>query len=309
MVNSSTPYPNATQMLTYTSNIIADLFYVWLGLVSLTLLCFSFFLYFFSVILYVYFTAPHVRENARYVLFAHMLINDTMYIVAGLLLVLDSMFFISIPVPVCYMLLTLAASTFRVTPYNLAAMSLERYVAICYPLRHVTLCTPQRSYLVIALIWVLGMTPNLLDLLILNSSVDGTFFSLSLICRQEFVIVNPLQGTMRTLTFILTLTLVVLVILITYINVMLVARQFGSGSSAASKAGKTVMLHAFQLLLCMMSLTSSISEQHVTAYSPVYKIFNFLFFMCLPRFLSPLIYGIRDEVFSKCIRKMYFLKQ
>uniref|UniRef100_A0A8C5LZ50 G-protein coupled receptors family 1 profile domain-containing protein n=1 Tax=Leptobrachium leishanense TaxID=445787 RepID=A0A8C5LZ50_9ANUR len=307
MVNSTAPFTNTTLMPVTSRNIIAELFHVWLGLLSLVLFCFSFFLYFFTVILKVYFTSPHVRENARYVLFAHMLINDTLYIISGLVLMLYSIFIVSIPVPICYTLFTLSSTTFRVTPFNLAAMSLERYIAICFPLRHITLCTPQRSYVAIALIWVAGIMPNVVDILILSASVERSYFSLYIICKQELILVNPLQSTMRTLTFILTLAQVFLVIIFTYVNVMLVARQFGSGSSSASKAGKTVMLHAFQLFLCMLSLTSSISE-YVTAYNSVYKVINFLILMCLPRFLSPLIYGLRDEVFSKCIRKMYSLK-
>uniref|UniRef100_A0A8C5P7T6 G-protein coupled receptors family 1 profile domain-containing protein n=1 Tax=Leptobrachium leishanense TaxID=445787 RepID=A0A8C5P7T6_9ANUR len=290
-------------------NILQDLFYVWFGLMILTVLCFILFLCFFTAILNVYFTVPHVRENARYMLFANMLINDTMYITAGLLLCLCSLFSVGIPMPICYFLLASSASTFRITPYNLAAMSLERYIAICFPLRHITFCTAQRSYVVIAVIWVVGFMPNVVDIFVLSASVDSVFFSLRVVCKQELAIVKPLQTFIRSLTFIASLAVVGLVICFTYIKVMLVARQIGSGSSSASKAGKTVMLHAFQLLLCMVSLTYSIMESSVRDYVQIVKLMNFLIFMCLPRFLSPLIYGIRDEVFSKCIRKMYCSKK
>ncbi|XP_063296990.1 odorant receptor 131-2-like [Pelobates fuscus] len=247
MFNSSTPYSNTTQMSTYDSNIVDNLFNVWLGLLILTLLCFCFFLCFFTVILIIYFTTPHVRENSR---FAHMLINDTLYMIAGLLLCLCALFKITMPLSICYFFLAFSASTFRITPYNLAAMALERYIAICFPLRHIAFCTPQRSYTVIAFIWLMRILPIVADMFVRSASVEIMFFSQCVICRQEFAVVKPIQTTIRSLTFIVALSIVGLTILYTYVKVTLVARKVGSGSSAASK----------------------------------------------------------DEVFSKCIRKMYTLK-
>ncbi|XP_063810586.1 odorant receptor 131-2-like [Pseudophryne corroboree] len=297
-MNSTESYNNVTQMSTSnnrTSEIILVVFFV------LTMISICFFLYFICIVLIVYFTAPHVRENSRYVLFAHMLINDTMYLSLGLFLALAHQLFF-IPVPLCYFILSITTATFRVTPYNLAVMSLERYLAICYPLQYPMLCTVQRSYSVISVMWIVGLLPNVADVIVLSISVKKDFYSQRLLCKQEKFLVQPVQTTIRSVTFLGSLIMVALVILITYIKVMMVARKTGSGQSSATKAGRTVMLHAFQLLLCVVSLTSIITE----SYGGMYMVlFNFLVFMCLPRLLSPLIYGIRDEVFRKCIRNIY----
>ncbi|XP_018425206.1 PREDICTED: olfactory receptor 51E1-like [Nanorana parkeri] len=291
---------------TYISTLNVQLYEnVKIAFIVVIIFCLCFFIYFIVVLLMVYFTTPHVRENARYILFAHMLINDTIHLSLGLFLCFGSGFYLYIPVPVCYVLVTCATATFRITPYNLAFMALERYVAICFPLRHIMLCTAQRTYFAIAAMWFVGLVPNMADLIVLISSVEKKYFSQNLLCQQQSLIVLPAQSTIQSSTIIVSLILVSLVILFTYIKVMLIARKTGSGKSSASKAGRTVILHAVQLFLCLLSLTSSFSELYRGDYFLFVIMFNFLLFMCLPRLLSPLIYGIRDEVFSKSIKKMY----
>ncbi|XP_063807051.1 odorant receptor 131-2-like [Pseudophryne corroboree] len=268
----------------------------------LTVMFFLLFLYFLSLMLHVFFTTAHVRDNARYILFIHMLINDTLYLAAGLTLFMLSMFLVYIPVPVCYVIVTLASVTFRITPYNLLAMAVERYVAICFPLRHVTLCTSQRTNYIITSIWVIGLIPNIADFIVLRSSVENSFFSQKVICLQATVTLKSVQISISSNILIISLILVGLIIVFTYIRVMLIARRMNSGSSA-SKAGKTIMLHAFHFLLCIVSLLSPITDSYLRRYSNVLPIVDFLFLSCLPRCLSPLIYGIRDNVFRKRIKQ------
>ncbi|XP_075053744.1 odorant receptor 131-2-like [Mixophyes fleayi] len=303
MVNSTIFYNNVTQG-SVSSNKMTDALKIFLE--TLTIICFCIFLYFILLILHLYFTTPHVRENARYVLFVHMLINDTLYLVSGLILLLASLSLIYLPVPLCYVIITLTSVTFRITPYNLAAMALERYVAICFPLRHVTLCTSQRSNYVIAIIWVIGLIPNLADLIILSTSAK-TIFSLKVICNWQPLTVNLVQHMIKSNTLIISLILVGLIIVFTYVRVMFIAKNMSSGRNSAFKAGKTLMLHAFQFLLCLLSLTSSFMENYFRDYSYLSTV-NFLLLMCLPRFLSPFIYGLRDKVFGKFITKFKFAK-
>ncbi|XP_075706093.1 uncharacterized protein LOC142740479 [Rhinoderma darwinii] len=305
VVNSTFLYNNVTQMSIFASKMNDIMKIVFL---TLTIFCFCLYLYFMAVLLIVYFTTPHVRDNARYILFAHMLINDTLYLIVTLFLLFAHRFNVYNQVSICYFTLTLATTTFRVTPYNLAAMAFERYIAICFPLRHAILCTAKLTYSVMVVMWFVGLLPCVADFVVLIHSVGKDFFSQYVLCKPEWLIVQPVQNTLRSSTYIGSLLLVALVILFTYIKVMLVARKSGSAKSSASRAGRTLILHTFQLMLCMMSLTSSVTESYQGDYISILIMANFLFFMCLPRLLSPLIYGIRDEVFSKCIKKMYFIQ-
>ncbi|XP_056417075.1 odorant receptor 131-2-like [Hyla sarda] len=301
-VNLTLLYKNVTQVSIISAKIneIAKIIFL-----AFTIFSFCLFLYFMTVLLMVYFTTPHVRDNSRYIFFAHMLINDTMYLILGLFLLLAHRYRLYFPVPMCHFILTLIVTSFLVTPYNLAAMALERYIAICFPLRHALLCTAQRTYLIIVMIWFVGLLPSFVDFIILILSVEKNFISWRTLCRQDRLIVRQVQYTLRSISYIGSLFLVALIILVTYMKVMLVAWKSGSGKSAASRAGKTLLLHTVQLFLSMVSLISIVTESSSGEYIEILVSANFLMFMCFPRTLSPLIYGVRDEVFSKCIKNMY----
>ncbi|XP_072254723.1 odorant receptor 131-2-like [Pyxicephalus adspersus] len=274
-------------------------------LMMVTLMCFFLFLCLIGALLSVFFTTPQIQENSRYILFAHILINDTVYLTLGILILFSIINNVYFPTSFCFLLIAIAATCFRVTPYNLAVMSLEQYVAICFPLRHMELCTVRRTKSAIAVIWVIGVSPSIADFVIICYSVEGSFFSHTVICSHPLLFISPLQNVVRSFVHILSFTLVALIILFTYVKVMLVARKLGSGKSSALKAAKTVLLHIFQLMLCMVSFISSVLETTIPEYHSVLRIIGFLVFTCLPRFLSPLIYGIRDEVFQKYIKKLY----
>ncbi|KAM4701011.1 odorant receptor 131-2-like isoform 1-T2 [Discoglossus pictus] len=302
MVNSTALYSNMTNTTAISSKIndISKLCFI-----VVVILFFCFFLYCISVLLTVYFTIPHIRENARYVLFAHMLVNDTLYLLVSLFLALVTLYIVYLPVPFCFIIQTLGTSTFRITPYNLAAMSLERYAAICHPLRHGELGTAQTATNAISVIWGLGLIPNLADFITMVIFAPNNFISFNLICNRIMLVMHPLQNTFRLYSYILSFSIVGLIIIYTYVRVMMVARKMGSDKSTASKAGKTVMLHAFQLMLCMFSFISTLTEPLLKNYFSFLLLGNFFIFTCLPRFLSPIIYGLRDEYFRKYIKKMY----
>ncbi|XP_073525063.1 odorant receptor 131-2-like [Phyllobates terribilis] len=260
------------------------------------------------IMLNVYFTTSHVHQEPRYILFAHMLISDTIYIVMGLFVFFSTAYLVYFPVPICYIAVTISSVSFKIAPYNLAVMSLERYVAICFPLRHTEWCTRQKAILTIVAIWIIGIIPNVADFMILCFSVRNDYFSIFCLCTRLAFLKNTAQDTLRTLTHILSFSFVGLIIVFTYIKIMLIAVRVDSGKPMASKAGKTVMLHAFQLLLCMTAFSYNLIETYLRKYFLMLPFVNFFFFMCLPRFISPLIYGFRDETFLKCIKRILHCK-
>ncbi|XP_075190115.1 odorant receptor 131-2-like [Anomaloglossus baeobatrachus] len=274
----------------------------------LTLLFFTFFLYIISVLLKVFFSTPDIWETSRYILFVHMLINDTLYLALGNFILLSVIYSVYLPMPVCFMLHTLAACCFRVTPYNLAAMSLERYIAICFPLRHLQFCMAKNARSAILVLWIIGVGPGIAYFTAIICSTKRRFLSFYVVCDSSLLIIYPLQNMIRSIINILSFTTVALIIVFTYIKVMMVARRIGSGRSSALKAGKTVMLHALQLILCMVSFISTITETLFMSHFVYLLTSNFIILTCLPRLLSPVIYGLRDDIFRKYLKKNYSLK-
>ncbi|XP_063807793.1 odorant receptor 131-2-like, partial [Pseudophryne corroboree] len=254
MINSSVLKNNLTQESFTISKVTVYTRWIITALITLGL---CFFFYYVTVMLNAFFLTPELRQTARYVLFVCMLINDTLYLV--LAFYLNLAYLVYIPVPTCYIVYLVSAITFKVTPYNLAAMAVEQYVAICYPLRHVQLCTPQRAKAVFTIICLVLMIPYVADLCVMFLSCPN-IFNFYIMCVMESMIVNKIQYLIRSVDLILCFSSVGLVIIFTYVKIMLVALKASSQSSSASKAGKTVLLHAFQFLLCLASLLNTFTK-------------------------------------------------
>ncbi|XP_073404494.1 odorant receptor 131-2-like [Dendrobates tinctorius] len=301
MTNITNTQQNITLMVNKNNNEILRQ-----TLLVITLLSFAIFIYIMAVMLMIFFTTSSAREQVRYILFAHMLITDLIYLLFSLFLFLVSFYPITFSVSFCYILVTVSSTSMKVTPYSLAIMSLERYIAICFPLRHGEFCTLPRTTIAIGVIWAIGLVPNLADFIVLILTVDSSFFLVQVRCVRTSLRFTEVQKAIKDFVYISTFSLVGLVIIFTYIRIMVVALKVGSGKASAFKAGKTVMLHAIQLLLCMAAFSYTIVEIVLKEYASLLPIINFCFFMCLPRFLSPFIYGIKDELFQKNMKKFVF---
>ncbi|KAJ1120364.1 hypothetical protein NDU88_008534 [Pleurodeles waltl] len=181
-------------------------------------------------------------------------------------------------------------------------MSLERYVAICYPLRHAELCRVERAWVAILAISAIGFLPLFIDIVITFSVVKVTYFSMSVSCQREALLIIPEQSALRSARHGFTFSVVALIILYTYVRIMREAKKISGDRTSSSKASRTVALHAVQLLLCFTSFTYPMTEALVK--NQAFRVVNMYLFMLFPRLLSPLIFGFHDETFRTHIRKL-----
>ncbi|KAG7478658.1 mu-type opioid receptor-like [Solea senegalensis] len=245
--------------------------------------------------------------TARYILFAVTLLSDSFLFLVSDLLFIFAVFQVTMWVSLCSVICIIMGLYLIVTPVTLTAMTLERYVAICMPLRHTELCSTRNTLHVILVIHGLSSVPYAVVLFTFFASASLDFYYQYRICSVEILIVYKWQDHVRSAVFQFYFLIMCLIIMLCYVKVMQVARTASDDDKISSKGLKTVTLHAFQLLLCLIQfwyplIMSSLIHIDFTDLQHV-RFFSYIMFNLAPRCLSPLIYGLRDEMFFTAMKK------
>ncbi|KAM3602207.1 uncharacterized protein V6R79_026210 [Siganus canaliculatus] len=252
------------------------------------------------------------REISRYVLLYNLLFADTVQIALSQLLYILSVCRIRLTYPVCGLLVMLANLTNEISPLTLVVMSLERYVAVCFPLRHAAIITIRNTAAAIAVVWAFCSLNVLTRVLLLLDFPFSDLQSLQMrsFCSSFVMFLGSISHIYdRAYTCFLFVS-AALAIVSSYISVVLAARSASTDKASAHKARNTLLLHLVQLGL---SLSSTIHNpmliavaQTVTRSVLVYvqNVF-YVFLILLPRCLSALIYGFRDQTIRPVL--LYYL--
>ncbi|KAI3353666.1 hypothetical protein L3Q82_004919 [Scortum barcoo] len=249
-------------------------------------------------------------DTSRYILFAYMLINDTLQLLSSVLLFLFVMGQVKFALVYCVPLLVISTATFLNTPLILATMSVERYVAIFYPLQRPAAWHSDRIWIIILSLWLISCIFPMIEHSMREHNPAVDVFSTPVLCKiinSPIINSSPIQRLFEAAINILFFVVVAVIILFTYVRILLETRNMRQDRVSVSKAMHTVLLHGFQLLLCVLAFTSPITETlivlHANWLPEDVVFFNFFCFMLIPRFLSPLIYGFRDQSLRGYIRK------
>ncbi|XP_014896627.1 nociceptin receptor-like [Poecilia latipinna] len=249
--------------------------------------------------------------NMRYILFANALFSDCINLIMTNVLVLFVYFSVPLQTWSCLFFFILSSMYNYVTPLTLTAMSLERYVAICMPLRHAELCTAARALQGILIIHSLSIIPFIVVLLIFFSSVTVSFLKQYALCTAEVFILYRWQNHVRSAVSQFYFLIMCILIAFSYVQIIKVAKAASGENKESTRKGlRTVILHAVQLFLCLIQLWAPFIEAAVlqidlNLYINV-RYFNYICLNLVPRCLSPLIYGLRDEVFLVALKHYVF---
>ncbi|XP_048021884.1 odorant receptor 131-2-like [Megalobrama amblycephala] len=248
------------------------------------------------------------QEASRYILFGHMLWVDTLNLVMSVLLFVLAICKVFVMKIFCLILLVAATAIYQVSILNLALMSLERYVAICIPLRHAEITTYGRTNMAIGVVWMLGWIKSLSEIIIFCSIDTNT--AMHLFCSKTTLFRLPVYKQLDIGFACVFFVSVCFVIIFSYASIATVAKTASCDKMSAKKANKTVLLHLIQLGLCAASILVGVIQEviyvntdYMTSLHVMY--FCFVVFMIFPKCLSPLIYGLRDQAFSTLF-KYYF---
>ncbi|XP_018558453.1 odorant receptor 131-2-like [Lates calcarifer] len=246
--------------------------------------------------------------NPRYILFIHLVLNDMIQLTTTMSLFVFSYVFYKINVSLCCLIVTFAVFTTLNTPLNLAVMAVECYIAICLPLRHAELCTIKRTYILIAWIWTMSAVSTLPDMFILVVTQPVQLFYSAIFCERDNLFKHPASLKKRDVSYIIFLVGVWLTLVYTYFKIFFAAKAAKDAKNAnAEKARNTILLHAFQLLLCMLTFVAHLLRKALLYWFPKHYVhvafFSYIMVQILPRLISPMVYGLRDKTFRQHLKK------
>ncbi|CAN9501250.1 unnamed protein product [Ophioblennius macclurei] len=261
------------------------------------------FLFVNCTMLFVLRTKAVFRDTCRYILLYNLLFADTVQLVVSQLLYLLATFRVRLTYPLCGILTTLSNIVLRTSPVTLVAMSLDRYVAVCYPLRHPTIVTLGKTKGAICVIWVTSSFAVFTHIsLLIENPFDGlNSLKMERVCSIENMLVSSVAALSDRVYELLLFISAGVSVCFSYIGVLVAARSASTDKVSARKAHKTLLLHLIQLFLSLASTMfkpAVVYIAQITDISTLIRI-RIMFYVCVvlfPRCLSPLIYGLKDQV-------------
>lgn len=270
---------------------------------SLTTLPCSVFFCINVIMLFTLRSKPVLRDTCRYSLLFNLILADTLQMAVSQILYMMSICKIMVAYPVCGLLVMFANLTNEISPLTLVLMSLERYVAVCYPLRHADIVTSRNTEVSIVLIWTFCSLNILIRVLLLLEFPFNELQSLQMkkyVCNTLLMCLTPVSQEYDKAYTCLLFVSAFLGVTCSYVGVILAARSASTDEASARKARNTLLLHLLQL---GFSLSSTVNNAvlFVTSKTVSRRVFAliqnvlYLLFFILPRCLSALIYGLRDQ--------------
>ncbi|XP_017286959.1 odorant receptor 131-2-like [Kryptolebias marmoratus] len=249
--------------------------------------------------------------NPRYILFIHLVVNDMIQLTMSVSMFVMSYIFFSINAFLCCLMVTFAIFTTLNTPLNLAVMAVECYIAVCFPLRHAEICTIKRTYILIGCIWALSSVSVIPEFLFLLATEPLWLFYSKTYCGGSPLYRHPASLLKRDITYMICLSGVWLTIFCTYFKIFFAARAANSADGKEKKARNTILLHGFQVMLCMLTYVDPVVTRSIMASVPNHFLqIHFVWYIVvhiLPRLISPIVYGLRDKTFKQYLKKYYVL--
>ncbi|XP_058489308.1 olfactory receptor 11A1-like [Solea solea] len=204
----------------------------------------------------------------------------------------------TISVPFCFLQIFCVYTYANIEICNLAVMSFDRYIAICYPLQYNTRMTTRRAFIFIVVIWLYSSVKFLITLsLNLRLTLCGNVID-SVACSNYLVVklacsttrVNNIYGLFGA---IITIVVPLVPILFSYMRILKVC--YSGCRKTRQKALSTCAPHLASLLNfsfgCMFEILQSRFD--MSAVPRVVRSMLSLYFLIIQPLLNPVMFGLQ----------------
>ncbi|XP_026170433.1 olfactory receptor 52D1-like [Mastacembelus armatus] len=298
---------NLTQVSYFTLSAYSDT-----GLFKYLYLIIIMFLYFFiifaNVLLIVVICVNRSLHEPMYIFLCSLFVND-LYGSTGLfpfLLVQILSDIHTVSVPFCFLQIFCVYSYGSVEYLNLAIMSYDRYLSICYPLQYNTRMTFNVVAILIAVIWLPPILVNFFTLpLIIPLQLCGNVINKVYCDYYSVVKLACYNTTLNNIYGLFVSALSVFgplfLILYTYMRILKVC--FSGSEQTRQKAISTCTPHLASLLNFSFGACFEIlqSRFNMSSVPNILRIFLSVYFLACPPLFNPVMYGLKmSKIRSIC---------
>ncbi|XP_051255016.1 olfactory receptor 2A14-like [Dicentrarchus labrax] len=219
----------------------------------------------------------------------------------------------TVPASFCFLQIFCLYTYVNVEFCNLAVMSYDRYLAICYPLQYNTRMTFNKVFILIILVWLYSFIKFLITLsLNIRLTLCGNVIN-SLYCRNYLVVklacsdtkVNNIYGLFAT---VVSIFVPLLPILFSYMKILKIC--FSGSRQTRQKAVSTCTPHLVSLINfsfgCVFEIVQSRFD--MSSVPSVLRIILSLYFVILQPLLNPIMYGMQMSKIRNTCKNLCFYK-
>ncbi|XP_062274581.1 olfactory receptor 4B13-like [Scomber scombrus] len=200
--------------------------------------------------------------------------------------------------PLCFLQIFCAHTYGGVEYLNLAIMSYDRYLAICYPLQYNTRMTSKKIGTLIAVTWIFPCFALVVSLCLTTSlQLCGNIID-KVFCATHSVVKLACSDTSGVNIYGLiasfgTIFVALTVILYTYLHILRVC--FSGSKQTRQKAVSTCTPHLASLLNFSVGASFELLQSRfdMSRLPNILRIFLSLYFLTCPPLFNPVMYGLK----------------